>query len=1197
MPDVVPDAHPADPDGLAQIELAAHSGAFGCNAQAEPTLAQIQAGNYKKGRFSLFGLPIAIEQPRGTYRTGTSHDGQRWTTRLAAHYGYLVGTQGADGDAVDVFVGSFVAHPVAYVINQVVNGRFDEHKVMLACADEEDARRLYLDSYERGWPGLDSVVSLSIPQLQAWLKHGNKQRPLRSNSLPSEGIDTMTQRIVWDAHAHPYGQSLDQLMYALRRDDGGEGLLLDSLSVQDILDDSEGVLVLDALVTPFARLERKMAMLQTVMVRASEQVKPIAMQVTEPFKQRGVANVATIFELSDGQTVSVFFHNPDVTPNKMASTDELISWKWLLNKKDITIVVAPERGEDLNIREVARRIMRLAEKNSTAFQRQNGKRAERMQHIQALREEITALETELSSAQQALEAAKLAAEEAAAKKEAESNESSAVVATYETGRMNPKTKRWNKDGLLIVSATETAGMYVWRHESSVLRTITNTVEVAYPWLAEVLAGLGDAVAGKTLSEKEVLARVKLKSGQDILLMFELEQNEPSDDDWTDTVSPRIENIANELVALGWTPHRLVGGYALTSPLTGNEVTLTPDPVYPAAIEISGSQATEVASQSPAQVAAAINQDDAESWIQPHLQPDPEAVDDDLDEGVVNNKNSPFHGLPLSFATAALMLQHAVEAKGGVTLWGELNASLKQTSLFDSAAVLGVTAQIGKAGRVYGRAAISEEGVTTLYRGAVGDEALGEAEHYSAITRLVETLFEQAETPPPPAPSENSEPPEFAAHPQMEEYLKKALLRMHSLLAEAQAKGITPLSKEQFMIDVNNGNRLGFSVAKLTDELHDDESKLAGVQAGTVTPRSVIGTGGKKAQAIQWLSEKIADTKLALSEGGFLNTINVGNYNSALYALIHTGKDDGFTSNEDNARQEAERQAESEVARQEQLALEAKAEVNRRMEVGSMDGMREPLEIQYTLHKDAIRVVAELADLLTPEEKYRYLEQKKRDNSDIKSKELAFNRRVDLNTARKKGVTFGYFSIAPRVGYSLVTLVIDLRASAQPEPGERQQAPLPWDSSDGNDESRWAFTELMLTAKDRRSIELGLTREGPATLIYVLNHGKVLQIRWPGQESGIRISTSDYLIDVVKLVDNTEAQPNPAPSTTDPQQDADRALFQSVIDGTVADILAPALADELEAAYLRQQEDTELAALFEQAVNAYQAAMLTATAQL
>ena len=76
------------------------------------------------------------------------------------------------------------------------------------------------------------------------------------------------------------------------------------------------------------------------------------------------------------------------------------------------------------------------------------------------------------------------------------------------------------------------------------------------------------------------------------------------------------------------------------------------------------------------------------------------------------------------------------------------------------------------------------------------------------------------------------------------------------------------------------------------------------------------------------------------------------------------------------------------------------------------------------------------------------------------------------------------------------------------------------------------------------------------------------------------------------------QPTPAPMPT-PQQDpakaADTALYQSVIDGTVADILAPELADELEAAYNRHAGDAEMDAMFEQAVNAYQSALDVATA--
>lgn len=252
----------------------------------------------------------------------------------------------------------------------------------------------------------------------------------------------MTRKTQWNSDALPYDQTLDQVLYDIRCADAGESLLLDAVSVQDIIEDSDGALAFDALVTPFAKLERKMEVLNGVMERTGQAVKPVSMQITDPFKQRGVANVAVIFELSDGQTVSIFFHNPDVTPNKMASTDELISWKWLLNKKDITIVVAPERGQDLNVREVARRIMKLAEKNSPAFQRANGKRTETMQRIGGLKEEIGGLEKELASAQRELEVAKVEAETAAAEVAQASRNANATgsveeaVAAYEQGEID-----------------------------------------------------------------------------------------------------------------------------------------------------------------------------------------------------------------------------------------------------------------------------------------------------------------------------------------------------------------------------------------------------------------------------------------------------------------------------------------------------------------------------------------------------------------------------------------------------------------------------------------------------------------------------------------------------------------------------------------------------------------------------------------
>ncbi len=245
----------------------------------------------------------------------------------------------------------------------------------------------------------------------------------------------MLERTYWKEGAVPLGGlTIDRLLYNIRRDDGAEGLLLDSVTQADILEEAEELIAVDALTSPYGKLERKMQIMQRVMERMGSTVKPVAMQLTQPFKNRGVVQVAAVFELSDGQTISIYFHNPDTTPSKLAPTDEMISWKWLLNKKDITIAVAPEHGEDLDVHEVGRRVMKLAEKNSAAFQRANARRAERMQKIQASKDEITSLEQELKAAQSELEVAKQAYEDAQARLVVAKKDAAAAAARREEER-------------------------------------------------------------------------------------------------------------------------------------------------------------------------------------------------------------------------------------------------------------------------------------------------------------------------------------------------------------------------------------------------------------------------------------------------------------------------------------------------------------------------------------------------------------------------------------------------------------------------------------------------------------------------------------------------------------------------------------------------------------------------------------------
>ena len=85
----------------------------------EPTEAQKEAGNYKKGHLKLQGLDIALENIKGSIRSGTDKDGKQWQSTMAHDYGYIKRTLGADGDHVDVFIGDQPDSETVFVVDQV----------------------------------------------------------------------------------------------------------------------------------------------------------------------------------------------------------------------------------------------------------------------------------------------------------------------------------------------------------------------------------------------------------------------------------------------------------------------------------------------------------------------------------------------------------------------------------------------------------------------------------------------------------------------------------------------------------------------------------------------------------------------------------------------------------------------------------------------------------------------------------------------------------------------------------------------------------------------------------------------------------------------------------------------------------------------------------------------------------------------
>lgn len=148
------------------IDAAAHSAATSdLNLRPAPTEGQAKAGNYRKGHVVVSGLRVAIENPAGSRRR------PEWPP-MQAHYGYVKGTDGADGDQVDVFIRPATEtdwNGAVYVIDQCdADGTFDEHKCMLGFDDERQATRCYLSHYPRGWK-LGAVTAMSVARFREWL--------------------------------------------------------------------------------------------------------------------------------------------------------------------------------------------------------------------------------------------------------------------------------------------------------------------------------------------------------------------------------------------------------------------------------------------------------------------------------------------------------------------------------------------------------------------------------------------------------------------------------------------------------------------------------------------------------------------------------------------------------------------------------------------------------------------------------------------------------------------------------------------------------------------------------------------------------------------------------------------------------------------------------------------------------------------
>ena len=146
-----------------------------------PTEKQKEAGNYKKGHVQVGTFNITIENPKGSVRSGIDTEGNKWETTMQNTYGYIRGTEGVDGDHIDVFLSDDIdgwnGRKVFVVDQYNENGTFDEHKVMLGFNEADAAEAAYFANYDRNWAKKHKTVltGVNLEEFEKWIESSHRK--------------------------------------------------------------------------------------------------------------------------------------------------------------------------------------------------------------------------------------------------------------------------------------------------------------------------------------------------------------------------------------------------------------------------------------------------------------------------------------------------------------------------------------------------------------------------------------------------------------------------------------------------------------------------------------------------------------------------------------------------------------------------------------------------------------------------------------------------------------------------------------------------------------------------------------------------------------------------------------------------------------------------------------------------------------
>lgn len=641
-----------------------------------------------------------------------------------------------------------------HVINRVhaQTGTFYDHIAVKGAVSEAQALRLcqkYFNPFENAVT--KSVVAVGDNGLKLFLD--SKNTPTNTNFfLPQDAqiLDSMvTQKPVeWtDEKLSSHHGTMSHLMLDMATYDLS-GELLEKVTPKDVVsmlvDDQCQFMMYDAMILKYRQLDLAMKKIADAL-KQSDTEEFFVKEVTpiEPFKRQGVVNVGAIFEMSDTQTITVLFNNPDTTPAKLTSTDVITSWKWILNKRDVTAVLQPRAVDAKKYPMIANRMYQLLAKNHARFKRAQAVRnkdeallAELIGQLEADQLEARMIEQQIADIQTKIDDIGVKKQQQSALESGNEKPLDGGVAVLEDGeKMSEAVADTNAE-----------------HDTQ-LKDAFNALHAADQAFVKAMGGRGfnefilrnggqieSRVAAYQESEKhafesssdaigEFLRATKKYKNVDAMLEALGADNGDKDlalDAQLQGAIAKVQRIVDELIAdYGFS-------YATDVKSTELDKTLISENGYNLSIVIDEDDSEIILDSGKLIVDRIDTTESVEYIVKAIAQADFERnlgfIFEDTD--LVEDKDSPYFGKNAEYAFTIKQLDEAVKSLGLDIVYDDFDKTeAVGQGLFDSLEssnaklIYGITAQIGKDGEVLARARVDFDGNLDLLSGATGSTVL------------------------------------------------------------------------------------------------------------------------------------------------------------------------------------------------------------------------------------------------------------------------------------------------------------------------------------------------------------------------------------------------------------------------------------------------------------------------------------------